>query len=104
MQPTFPHGRDYARSGTGPNALHGRRATVDDVWLVIDRVDRLDIRLMNGPGTHANERMVDFCLYSRKRCEVEVGWNGMRVEGKQQRFEITRVAFCRRTFFQQPGS
>lgn len=79
----------------GPGLVHlmVEVATLDDVGLALDRADRLGVPIMNTLGKHTNDHMVSFYVYSPELCAVEVGWNGMRVDGAQPTYEITAGAF-----------
>jgi 3,4-dihydroxy-9,10-secoandrosta-1,3,5(10)-triene-9,17-dione 4,5-dioxygenase len=78
-------------------------ATLDDVGLALDRADALGVPMMNTLGKHTNDHMVSFYVYSPERIAVEVGWNGLRVEGDAPTYEITQGAFWGHKFTPPPA-
>jgi 3,4-dihydroxy-9,10-secoandrosta-1,3,5(10)-triene-9,17-dione 4,5-dioxygenase len=90
--------------GPGPALMHWmvETATIDDVGLPIDRANRLGVPFMNSLGRHTNDQMVSFYVYSPEMCAVEVGWSGIRVDGEQPTYEITKGAYWGHKFFPPP--
>jgi 3,4-dihydroxy-9,10-secoandrosta-1,3,5(10)-triene-9,17-dione 4,5-dioxygenase len=90
--------------GPGPALMHWmvETATIDDVGLAIDRANRLGVPFMNSLGRHTNDQMVSFYVYSPEMCAVEVGWSGIRVDGEQPTYEITKGAYWGHKFFPPP--
>lgn len=91
--------------GPGPALMHWmvEAATIDDVGLALDRADALGVPLMQSLGKHTNDHMISFYVYSPEMCAVEVGWNGLRIDGEQPTYEITKGAFWGHKVFPPPA-
>jgi len=82
--------------GSGPGRLLHvmlEVETLDDVGLALDRADALGIPMMHSLGKHTNDHMVSFYVYSPEEYAIEYGWNGLRVDGEEPTYEITKGAF-----------
>jgi 3,4-dihydroxy-9,10-secoandrosta-1,3,5(10)-triene-9,17-dione 4,5-dioxygenase len=80
----------------GPGALIHfmiEAATIDDVGMAIDRAAALNVPMMSSLGKHTNDHMVSFYVYSPELYAVEFGWNGMRCDGEESTYQITKGAF-----------
>jgi 3,4-dihydroxy-9,10-secoandrosta-1,3,5(10)-triene-9,17-dione 4,5-dioxygenase len=77
-------------------------ATLDDVGLALDRAHRLKIPMMHTLGRHTNDRMVSFYVYSPENYAIEVGWDGLRVEGEVPTYEISSGAYWGHRFTPPP--
>jgi 3,4-dihydroxy-9,10-secoandrosta-1,3,5(10)-triene-9,17-dione 4,5-dioxygenase len=78
-------------------------ATLDDVGRAIDRAGTLGVPMMYTLGKHTNDHMVSFYVYSPERYAVEIGWNGLRIEGQQPTYEITKGALWGHRFIPPPS-
>jgi 3,4-dihydroxy-9,10-secoandrosta-1,3,5(10)-triene-9,17-dione 4,5-dioxygenase len=77
-------------------------ATLDDVGRAWDRVERLDVPVMQTLGRHTNDRMVSFYVLSPDGFAVEFGYDGLQVTGDEPVYEITDGAFWGHKFVNPP--
>jgi 3,4-dihydroxy-9,10-secoandrosta-1,3,5(10)-triene-9,17-dione 4,5-dioxygenase len=92
-------------AGRGPGRLVHLMlevASLDDVGLALDRVERLGVPMMHTLGKHTNDHMVSFYVWSPERYAVEYGWNGLRVINEEPTYEITEGAFWGHKFTPPP--
>ena len=83
LQPAPPHlrRRPPARARAGCSTSWSRSPRSTTSASALDRADALGVPMMNTLGKHTNDHMVSFYVYSPERYAVEVGWNGLRVDG-----------------------
>jgi 3,4-dihydroxy-9,10-secoandrosta-1,3,5(10)-triene-9,17-dione 4,5-dioxygenase len=77
-------------------------ATLDDVGRAWDRVERLDVPVMQTLGRHTNDHMVSFYVLSPDGFAVEFGYDGLRVTEDEPVYEITAGAFWGHKFVNAP--
>jgi 3,4-dihydroxy-9,10-secoandrosta-1,3,5(10)-triene-9,17-dione 4,5-dioxygenase len=77
-------------------------ATLDDVGRAWDRVERLDVPIMQTLGRHTNDRMVSFYVLSPDGFAVEFGYDGLRIDEEEPVYEITAGAFWGHKFVNAP--
>lgn len=77
-------------------------ATLDDVGLGLDRAHRLGIPMMHTLGRHTNDQMVSFYVYSPEGHAIELGWNGLLVDGEVPTYEISAGAYWGHHFTPPP--
>lgn len=77
-------------------------ASLDDVGRAWDRVERLEVPVMQTLGRHTNDRMVSFYVLSPDGFAVEFGYDGLRVTGDEPVYEITDGAFWGHKFVNPP--
>jgi 3,4-dihydroxy-9,10-secoandrosta-1,3,5(10)-triene-9,17-dione 4,5-dioxygenase len=77
-------------------------ASLDDVGRAWDRVERLDVPVMQTLGRHTNDRMVSFYVLSPDGFAVEFGFDGLRVDHDEPVYEITDGAFWGHKFVNPP--
>lgn len=78
-------------------------ASLDDVGYALDRLDALEIPLMNSLGKHTNDHMVSFYCWSPENYAIEFGWGGMRIEEEEHTYEITKGAYWGHKFSPPPA-
>ena len=77
-------------------------ATLDDVGRAWDRVERLDVPVMQTLGRHTNDQMVSFYVLSPDGFAVEFGYDGLQVTEEEPVYEITAGAFWGHKFVNPP--
>jgi 3,4-dihydroxy-9,10-secoandrosta-1,3,5(10)-triene-9,17-dione 4,5-dioxygenase len=77
-------------------------ATLDDVGRAWDRVERLEIPVMQTLGRHTNDRMVSFYVISPGGFAVEIGFDGLRIDEEVPMYEITSGEFWGHKFINFP--
>jgi 3,4-dihydroxy-9,10-secoandrosta-1,3,5(10)-triene-9,17-dione 4,5-dioxygenase len=77
-------------------------ATLDDVGRAWDRVEKLDIPVMQTLGRHTNDHMVSFYVLSPDGFAVEFGYDGLQITEEEPVYEITAGAFWGHKFVNPP--